>query len=70
MARTRSISSAEAEVARLEAALNKAQKKVDDLTEQLLEAQKVKQELETRKIMDAYRKSGRSLQEVMTFLNV
>ena len=48
----------------------KAQEKCDSLSAQLLELQKLKQEQETKKIMDAFRKSGKSMNELLTFLNV
>ena len=70
MARMKSISSIEAEIATLEADLEKAQKKVESISEKLLKAQKQKQEYEARQIIEAYRKSGKSLQELMTFLDV
>ena len=70
MARTRSISSIEAEIAKAEAELNKAQKKVDAISAKLLKLQKQKQEYEAKQIMEAYKKSGKSLQELMTFLDV
>lgn len=70
MARTRSISSIEAEIVKLEAELNKAQEKVDVISAKLLTLQKQKQEYEARQIMEAYKKSGKSLQELMTFLDV
>jgi septal ring factor EnvC (AmiA/AmiB activator) len=70
MARTRSISSIEAEIAKAEAELNKAQEKVDAISAKLLKLQKQKQEHEARQIMEAYKKSGKSLQELMTFLDV
>ena len=70
MARMRSIASIEAEIAKLEAELNKAQEKVDAISAKLLKLQKQKQEHEARQIMEAYKKSGKSLQELMTFLDV
>lgn len=70
MARMRSISSIEAEVAKLESELDKAQKKVEAISAKLLKAQKQKQEYEARQILEAYKKSGKSLQELMTFLDV
>lgn len=50
--------------------LQKAQEKVDDLTKRLLELQEQKQSIEAKQIMDAFRKSGKSMQELMTFLDV
>ena len=70
MARTRSISSIEAEIEKTELELQKAQEKVDAIASKLLELQKQKQEYEMNKIMKAYRKSGKSFQEVMNFLDV
>ena len=60
MARTRSISSIETEI----------KKVTDDLTKRLLELQEQKQSIEAKQIMDAFRKSGKSMQELMTFLDV
>ena len=70
MARTRSISSIETKITKVSAELQKAQEKVDDLTQRLLELQEQKQSIETKQIMDAFRKSGKSMQELMTFLDV
>lgn len=70
MARTCSISSIETEITKVSAELQKAQEKVDDLTQRLLELQEQKQSIETKQIMDAFRKSGKSMQELMTFLDV
>ena len=70
MARTRSISSIETEITKVSAEPQKAQEKVDDLTQRLLELQEQKQSIETKQIMYAFRKSGKSMQELMTFLDV
>ena len=70
MARTKSISSIESEIVKLEAELAKAQEKVDAISGKLLKLQKQRQEYEARQIMEAYKKSGKSLQELMTFLEV
>ena len=70
MARTRSISSIETEIKKVSDELQKAQEKVDDLTKRLLELQEQKQSIEAKQIMDAFRKSGKSMQELMTFLDV
>jgi len=70
MARTRSISSIESEIAKVEAELSKAQEKVDTISAKLLKLQKQKQEYEAKQIMEAYKKSGKSLQELMTFLDI
>ena len=70
MPRMRSISSIETEISRVESELAKAQKKCDALSARLLELQTTKQEIEAKKVMDAFRKSGKSMQELMTFLEV
>ena len=70
MARMRSISSIETEISKVESDLAKAQEKVDSLSTRLFELQKTKQEIETKKVMDAFRKSGKSIQKLMTFLEV
>ena len=70
MARTKSISSIESEIVKLEAELAKAQEKVDAISDKLLKLQKQRQEYEARQIIEAYKKSRKSLQELMTFLEV
>ena len=70
MARIRSISSIETEIKKVEADLTKAQQKCDALSSRLLELQKQKHESEAKQILDAFHKSGKSLQELMTFLDV
>ena len=70
MARMRSILSIETEISKVESDLVKAQEKVDSLSARLFELQKTKQEIEAKKVMDAFRKSGKSMQELMTFLEV
>lgn len=70
MARMRSISSIETEISKVESDLTKAQERCDALSARLLELQKMKQEIEAKKVMDAFRKSGKSMQELMTFLEV
>ena len=69
MARTRSISSIETEISKVTAELQKAQEKVDELSQRLLELQEMKQSIEAKQV-DAFRKSGKSIQELMTFLDV
>lgn len=70
MARMKSISAIETELRKAEADLKKAQEKVDTLSQRVLEFQQQKQEYETRQIITAYKKSGRSLEELLTFLDV
>ena len=66
MARTRSLSSIETEISKVTAELQKAQEKVDELTQRLLELQEQKQSIEVKQIMDAFRRSGKSMQELLT----
>lgn len=70
MARMKSISTIETELKKAESDLKKAQEKVDFLSDRVLELQKQKQEYETRQIIDAYKKSSKSLEELLTFLDV
>ena len=70
MARTRSLSSIETEISKGTAELQKAQEKGDELTQRLLELQEQKQSIEVKQIMDAFRRSGKSMQELLTFLDV
>lgn len=70
MARTRSISSIESEIKKVEADLARAQEKYDSLAARLLELQQSKKDLEAKQVMDAFYKSGKSMQELMTFLDV
>ena len=61
MARTRSITSIEAEISKVSSELKQAQEKADALSQRLLES---------KQVMEAFRKSGKSLQELLTFLDV
>ncbi len=70
MARMRSISSIEAEINKVESDLAKAQARYDALASKLLDLQKLKQDYEAKQVMEAFRKSGKSLKELMTFLEV
>ena len=70
MARMRSISSIETEISKAEAELAKVEEKYNALTDRLLELQQLKSEYEAKQVMEAFRKSGKSLEELMTFLDV
>ena len=70
MARTKSISAIETELKKAEDDLKKAQEKVDILSDRVLKLQQQKQEYESRQIIDAYKKSGKTLDELLTFLGV
>lgn len=69
MARTKSISAIETELKKAEDDLKKAREKVDILSDRDLKLQQQKQEYESRQIIDAYKKSGKTLDELLTFLD-
>lgn len=70
MARTRSITSIEAEISKVSSELKQAQEKADALSQRLLELQQMREPYESKQVMEAFRKSGKSLQELLTFLDV
>ena len=70
MARTKTISSIDNEINKLTTAIDRIEKKKTMMTEQLLKLQRQKQEFETKQVMDAFRSSGKSLNELLIFLNV
>lgn len=70
MARTRSTNSIDTELSKIQEELTKLQEKEEALKARQLELQKLKQAQVTKQIMDAYQKSGKSLEELLTFLDV
>lgn len=70
MARQKSISSIEADLAKAKVDLAKAQARVEMLSATVLALQKQKQDYEAKQIMDAYKKSGKTLSELLVFLDV
>lgn len=70
MARTRSISSIENDIKKVEEELRKLKARQEVLTAQLLKLQNQKHDFEARQVMEAFRKSGKTMQELMTFLDV
>ena len=68
MARTRSIASINNEIKKVEEELIKVHKKQEELESQLLDLQNAKQEIETKQVMDAFKKIGKSMHELMVFL--
>ena len=68
MARMKSITTIENEIAKTQSELTKIQKKQDALADRLLALQKEKQDYEARQIIDAYKRSGKTLHEMMIFL--
>ena len=70
MARTRSITSIEAEISKVSSELKQAQERADALSQRLLELQQMREAYESKQVIEAFRKSGKSLQELLTFLDV
>ena len=70
MARSKTMASIDAELQKVQDDYAKAKAKCDTLSARILELQKQKRELEARQIIDAYSKSNKSLQELLTFLDV
>ena len=68
MARKRSTETIDAEIAKVMADMSKLQDRYDKLADKLKDLQEPKRRREADAIMDAYLKSGKSLEEVMTFL--
>ncbi len=68
MARKKSLESIEAEIFGITADMSKLQDKYDKLADKLKDLQEQKRRIEADFIMDAYVKSGKSFNELMTFL--
>ena len=60
MARTRSISSIDTEIEKLQGELTKAQEKGDSIAARILELQNQKQLAEAKKVMDAFKHRGKA----------
>ena len=68
MARKRSTETIDAEIAKVMADMSKLQDRYDKLADKLKDLQEQKRRREADTIMEAYLKSGKSLEEIMTFL--
>ena len=68
MARKKSTETIETEIIKVKTAMSKLQDRYDKLANQLKELEEQKRRAEADVIMDAYLKSGKSLDEIMTFL--
>ncbi len=68
MARKKSAESIDSEIAKIKSDMSKLQDRLDSLAEKLRDLQEQKRQHEADVIMEAYLKSGKSLDEVMTFL--
>ena len=68
MARKKSADTLDAEIAKVKADMARLQDRYDRLAEKLKDLQEQKRRIEADAIMDAYLKSGKTLDEIMTFL--
>jgi ABC-type phosphate transport system auxiliary subunit len=68
MARKKSADTLDAEIAKVKSDMSKLQDRYDKLAEKLKGLQEQKRRIEADAIMDAYLKSGKTLDEIMTFL--
>ena len=68
MARKKSTETIDAEINKVKSDMSKLQDRYDKLADRLKELQDQKRRIETDTIMEAYLKSGKSLDEIMTFL--
>ena len=70
MARSKSISTIDNEISKITDEIIKLRRKEELLTEKLQSLQKQKKDYEVKQVMYAFQKSGKSLQELLTFLQV
>ena len=70
MARKKTISSVDSEIAKTQELLAKAKTRYDDLAEELKVLMNQKREIQSQQIMAAFIKSGKSYAEIMNFLDV
>ena len=70
MARKKSADTLDAEIAKVKSDMSRLQDRYDRLAEKLKDLQEQKRRIEADAIMDAYLKSGKTLDEIMTFLKL
>ena len=68
MARKKSADTLDAEITKVKSDMSRLQDRYDRLAEKLKDLQEQKRRIEADAIMDAYLKSGKTLDEIMTFL--
>ena len=68
MAQRRTVAAIESEISRVKSDMSKIQDKYDKLAARLKDLQLQKLQIEVESIMAAYAKSGKSYNELMTFL--
>ena len=69
MARKKSTEAIEAEISKVKSDMSRLQDRYDKLADRLKDLQDQKRRIEGDTIMDAYLKSGKSFDEIMTFLS-
>jgi uncharacterized protein (DUF3084 family) len=69
MARKKSTEAIDAEITKAKSDMSKLQDRYNKLADKLKGLQDQKRRIEADAIMDAYLKSGKSFDEIMTFLN-
>lgn len=68
MARKKTTEAIDAEIKKVTADMTRLQERYDKLADKLKDLQDQKRKLESEAIMEAYLKSGKSFNELMTFL--
>lgn len=68
MARKKSAATIDTEISKVKSDMSKLQDRYDRLAEKLKDLQEQKRRCEADAIIDAYVKSGKSFDEIMTFL--
>jgi len=68
MARKKSTETIDTEIIKVKTAMSKLQDRYDKLADQLKNLEGQKHQAEAAAIMDAYLKSGKSFDEILTFL--
>lgn len=68
MAWKKSADTTDAEIAKVKSDMSRLQDRYDRLAEKLKDLQEQKRRIEADAIMDAYLKSGKTLDEILTFL--
>lgn len=68
MARKKSTETIDTEINKIKSDMSKLQDRYDKLADKLKDLQEQKRRIEVNAIMEAYLKSGKSFDEIMTFL--
>ena len=69
MARKKTIEAIKNEISKVKSDMSKLQNRYNKLAEKLEDLQKQKRRIEADTIMEAYLKSGKNFDEIMTFLS-